>query len=215
MVPQQFIAVIAPMAVLSMQKTGIPASLTIAQAALESSWGSSGLAMQANNLFGIKGNGTAWMTTEYGPNGKPYQTRASFRRYASWQESIDDHAQLLLSGTLDRPDRYHKVIGANYKEAAYAVAAGGYATSPVYAATLIRLIEQYQLQRFDITVSEEEDGPLNLTVSQQNMLVSTLNDFVKQGYISDPSWVDKAKDGKLTISELTWLNTILLNRIPK
>ncbi|MNJ49688.1 glucosaminidase domain-containing protein [Paenibacillus bouchesdurhonensis] len=64
-----FIAKIAAYAVADMQDTFIPASLTIAQAALESAWGASGLTSKANNLFGIKGTGPAGSvtmpTTEY------------------------------------------------------------------------------------------------------------------------------------------------------
>ncbi|OPA76962.1 hypothetical protein BVG16_17655 [Paenibacillus selenitireducens] len=210
--PQQFISRIAPMAVKSMQDTGIPASLTIAQAALESAWGSSGLTVKQNNLFGIKGGNSSWPTIEYGPDGKPYQTTASFRSYADWQQSIDDHSSLLLNGTRDNPNRYRKVIGADYKTAANAVAQGGYATSPSYAASLIRLIEQYHLYMFD-TASTKEENTLNLNANQQTMLVAALDDLIKKGYITDPSWLDKAKNSQLTLSELTWLNTIVLSRL--
>lgn len=210
--PQQFISRIAPMAVKSMHDTGIPASLTIAQAALESAWGSSGLTVKQNNLFGIKGGNSSWPTIEYGPDGKPYHTTASFRSYDNWQQSIDDHALLLLHGTRDNPNRYRKVIGADYKTAAYAVAQGGYATSPDYASELIQLIEHYQLYALD-TTSTREENTLNLNANQQTMLVAALNDLIQKGYITDPSWLDKAKNSQLTLSELTWLNTIVLSRL--
>ncbi|WP_152395005.1 glycoside hydrolase family 73 protein [Paenibacillus guangzhouensis] len=210
--PQQFIARIAPMAVLSMYQTGIPASLTIAQAALESSWGSSSLTVKQNNLFGIKGGNSSWTTTEYGPDGKPYTIKASFRAYASWQESIDDHAKLLLNGTRDNPTRYRKVVDADYRTAAQAVYQGGYATDPNYPKLLIQLIEQYHLYVYDAT-STEEENTLNLTTNQQTMLVTAIDDLIKKGYITDPSWLDKAKKGELTLSELTWLNTIVLTRL--
>ncbi|MFD0620676.1 glycoside hydrolase family 73 protein [Paenibacillus sp. GCM10027629] len=209
--PQQFIARIAPMAVRSMHQTGIPASLIIAQAALESSWGSSSLTVKQNNLFGIKGGNSSWTTTEYGDDGKPYTIKASFRAYPNWQNSIDDHANLLLNGTKDNPMRYRKVIGADYKAAAQAVYQGGYATDPNYPKLLMQLIEQYHLYVYDATLTEEENL-LNLTANQQSMLVTAINDLMKKGYITDPSWLEKTKKGELTVSELTWLNTIILAR---
>lgn len=69
MKPLEFIARLAPVAVQDMRKYGVPASLTLAQAILESNWGTSGLTQKANNLFGIKGTGPAgsvtMQTTEY------------------------------------------------------------------------------------------------------------------------------------------------------
>lgn len=110
MKPTDFIAKIAPATVGDMKKTGVPASLTIAQAILESGWGGSGLTAQANNLFGIKGSGPAGSvkmpTTEYRPDGTSYQILANFRAYHSWAESIEDHSRLLVNGTTGDPKRY-------------------------------------------------------------------------------------------------------------
>lgn len=82
-----------------MQRSRIAASLTIAQAALESGWGNSGLTVKANNLFGIKGSGPAGSiavrTTEY-LNGKPVQVTAAFRAYNDWGESVADHSALIV-----------------------------------------------------------------------------------------------------------------------
>lgn len=76
-------------------------SVVTAQAALESRWGQSGLAKKANNLFGIKA-GKSWQghvirlnTYEYSSARGFYKTVASFRRYASWAESIQDYAKLV------------------------------------------------------------------------------------------------------------------------
>lgn len=82
--PNEFIATLALCAIADMQSTGVPASLTIAQATLESNWGTSGLALQVNNLFGIKGKGTAGsveMPTTEVVNGKAVMVAASFRKY--------------------------------------------------------------------------------------------------------------------------------------
>ncbi len=96
---QQFFDKIKPMVIADMQKTGILASLTAAQAFIESSKGNSGLTIKANNLFGIKGdyNGqfVTMLTTEY-INGIPQKVNAKLRTYPSWHESITDHSSLFL-----------------------------------------------------------------------------------------------------------------------
>lgn len=153
MQPNNFIAKIAPAAVKDMKHTGISASLTVAQAALESGWGGSRLTKQANNLFGIKGQGPAgsvmMSTIEYRLNGTPYRIIARFRAYHNWSESIADHSKLILNGTADDPTRYRDVINADYKMACRNIADDGYATDPEYANMLIDLIEQYGLQQYD------------------------------------------------------------------
>ena len=145
---QQFFDKIKPMVIADMQQTGILASLTAAQAFIESSKGNSGLTAKANNLFGIKGeyNGQYiyMMTTEY-INGVPQKVNAKFRKYPSWQESITDHSGLFL-----RSSRYANLRGCKaYKLACVYVQQDGYATSPVYANTLIKTIETYQLYSWD------------------------------------------------------------------
>ncbi|WP_332888805.1 glycoside hydrolase family 73 protein [Paenibacillus selenitireducens] len=108
-----FIAKIVPHAVRTMHQTGVPASLTIAQAILESSWGDSGLTRKGNALFGIKGSGPAgsglYKTKEF-VNGKWIEIMAPFRHYHDWGESVDDHAKLNITGTRDKPKRYHGVL---------------------------------------------------------------------------------------------------------
>ena len=147
-----FINKIAPLAVEDMKKTGVLASLTIAQAILESGWGQSTLAKQHNNLFGIKANST-W-------NGESVSLRGSnWRAYGSWDESILDHSKL-LQGT-----RYTKVLKAkDYKEACEEVRLAGYCTEGDYSQKLIKLIEQYDLAKYDTKTTEtasvvsEQDG---------------------------------------------------------
>ncbi|WP_412102310.1 glucosaminidase domain-containing protein, partial [Paenibacillus alvei] len=153
MKPTDFIAKIAPAAVEDMKKTGVPASLTMAQAILESGWGGSGLTAQANNLFGVKGRGPAGSvkmpTIEYRPDGTSYPILANFRAYHNWAESIADHSLLIINGTKDKPDRYHGVLRADYKIACREITRGGYATDPKYADMLIGMIEQYELHKYD------------------------------------------------------------------
>ncbi|WP_163882480.1 glycoside hydrolase family 73 protein [Paenibacillus favisporus] len=168
----EFIATLAPCAIADMQATGVPASLTIAQAILESNWGTSGLARQANNLFGIKGKGTAGSvempTTEY-VNGKAVKVVASFRKYHSWTESIADHSKLLLNGTKDKPTRYHGMLRADYRQAAEAVWKGGYATDPKYPSKLIAIMEQYGLPQYDTWRGEHTEMSVNITELAQQL----------------------------------------------
>lgn len=154
MTQQEFIAKIAGPAVEDMRNTRIPASLTIAQAILESNWGKSGLTAKANNLFGIKGTGPAGsvqMPTKEYIGGQWVTVNANFRAYNNWAESIADHSKLILNGTRDKPTRYHGVLGADYKTACYEIWKGGYATDPQYPQKLISLIEKYNLQQYDST----------------------------------------------------------------
>ena len=130
--------------------SGVLPSLTVAQAILESGWGTSDLALKANALFGIKA-GPAWKgprmekkTSEH-IDGKQVEVAAAFRAYGSWEESVADHGAH-LRGTA----RYKAVLGErDYKKACRAVHAAGYATAPDYADYLIRLIEQYGLTAWD------------------------------------------------------------------
>lgn len=155
---QTFLEKIKPMVIADMQKTGILASLTAAQAFIESSKGNSGLTVKANNLFGIKGeyNGqfVTMLTTEY-IGGIPQKVQAKFRKYPSWQESINDHSGLFL-----RSSRYANLRGCkDYKQACKNVQADGYATSPTYAQTLIKTIETYQLYTWDGVEAKPTGNP--------------------------------------------------------
>ncbi|GIO09685.1 hypothetical protein J31TS6_57130 [Brevibacillus reuszeri] len=141
-----FIETIAALAVQEMARSGIPASLTIAQAILESGWGASELAVNANNLFGIKGTGPAGSYEKVSDevvNGKKIQKKSTFRKYNNWTESIRDHTDFLLKPI------YAKVIGANWKAACQVVYDAGYATDPEYVQKLIDRIIRYNLNQYD------------------------------------------------------------------
>ncbi len=150
---QEFIVQIADYAKVLQDKYGILPSISIAQAILESDWGTSELSIKNNNYYGIKGGGTeptVTMTTKEFVDGEWIEVKADFRKYASWQESMEDHSELFAKGTTWNENQYAKVLAANdYKEAAYALQESGYATDPDYPGKLIRLIEQYQLDQYD------------------------------------------------------------------
>lgn len=153
-----FVAQLAPLAATDQQNTGVPASLTIAQAALESAWGASSLSVKANNLFGIKGEGPAgsirMQTSEY-VKGARVQIYAYFRMYHSWAESIQDHSRLIMNGVAgDR--RYAGALNTDGKTAARIVAKAGYATDPQYADKLIQIMDQNGLYQYDAKSGEGE-----------------------------------------------------------
>lgn len=133
----------------SMNKTGVPASVILAQAALESNWGRSGLAVKYKNFFGIKGKGTAGTANlpsgEF-ENGQDVVRVSGFRVYNTVEESFTDHARLLSTAT-----RYQKAMAVNNDPEAFAKAihAAGYATDPNYSSKLISLIRKYNLTQYD------------------------------------------------------------------
>ena len=147
---KNFIARVGALAWADMKRNGILASLTIAQAILESGWGTSELATKANALFGIKAdsrwNGKTYSKVSTEWNGfATIPVAASFRAYNSWEHSVDDHSSFLVAG-----GRYAKVINEkNYKKACTEIHKAGYATAPDYADRLIQLIETYGLTAYD------------------------------------------------------------------
>lgn len=152
MKPADFIAAVAPAARASMALTGIPASFTIAQAALESGWGTSKTAANAQNLFNIKADpswcGPYWemSSTEcIGGKNVLVLVPARWRMYPDWHACFDDRAKFLA---LNR--RYAACFKAVGGEAwARAVQAAGYATDPAYADKLIATMRSHNLKQFD------------------------------------------------------------------
>ena len=146
-IQREFKARVGTAAQADMSRSGILASLKTAQAILESGWGSSKLAREANALFGIKADSrwagrTHEIITRDGA-GKPYT--AKFRAYDSWEDSNRDHSAFLAGNP-----RYAAVIGERcYKKACKAIYAAGYATDPKYTDKLIGLIERHNLTCFD------------------------------------------------------------------
>jgi hypothetical protein len=133
--------------------THVPASVTVAQAILESNWGRSALAQNANNFFGMKATGTlgndgvVWMpTSEYTAAGALYTTVSAFRAYKSLADSTADHDQLLANAS-----RYGSAmqVASDPRQFATLIAQDGYATDPQYASKLIDLMDRYNLYQLD------------------------------------------------------------------
>jgi len=133
------------LAVSEMRRTGIPASITLAQGMIESDYGRSRLATEANNHFGIKCHNN-WN----GATIKHHDDKRNecFRKYPKPEESYYDHSDFLTSAS-----RYSSLFELNetdYKAWAKGLKKAGYATNPDYANMLIRKIEEYELWRYDL-----------------------------------------------------------------
>ena len=153
---QRYVEKYAPMAVREMLRSGVPASITLAQGMLESGNGESKLATKGKNHFGIK--------CHKGWTGKSMKVDDDargecFRVYDSVEESYRDHSDFLRYR-----DRYKFLFDldrTDYKGWAYGLKKAGYATDPSYAAKLIRYIEDNNLSRFDVLKEvEAEEMPL-------------------------------------------------------
>lgn len=139
----QYINTYKDLAIDQMHKHSIPASITLAQALLESGAGQSELARKSNNHFGIKVS-TGWT----GPYVKADDDRKGehFRKYSSVAQSYEDHSQFLLK------QRYRPLFQLDpldYKAWARGLKACGYATNPAYANLLINIIDLYELHDYD------------------------------------------------------------------
>ena len=143
---QSFIEQYAPIAMEQQQKYGIPASVTLAQMALESKWGTSKMAVNDHNYFGIKAS-RRWLEA-----GRPYslydddKKNEKFCVFGDVLESIEYHSTLLMSErykscrTFPSDDWYHWLVS---------IKACGYATSNRYVQECTRIIKDYRLYRYD------------------------------------------------------------------
>lgn len=141
---EQYIEQYKQLAIDDMEKYGIPASIKMAQALLESDAGNSRLARQGNNHFGIKCKKDWTGETIHHDDDAPQEC---FRKYPSAQESFHDHSEFL-----DRSPRYQGLFELDpldYKAWAHGLKAAGYATNPKYPELLIKLIEDYKLYLLD------------------------------------------------------------------
>jgi hypothetical protein len=141
---EQYIETYSEWAIQDMRKTGIPASIKLAQAILESASGNSQLATQSNNHFGIKCH-TDWDGERVFHHDDA--RNECFRKYRNPLQSFEDHSAFLTG----RP-RYSKLFElpvTDYKAWAHGLKEAGYATNPQYAQLLIRIIEEHQLFLLD------------------------------------------------------------------
>lgn len=163
---KELISKVGPLFTADQKKSGVLASVSMAQFILESGWGKSGLTQKANNCFGMKkslsGNtwpGSTWdgksvismKTGEETEDGKAYTITAEFRKYACIEDSIADHSAY-LTGAKDGDElRYKGLKGCKkYKQAAQIIKNGGYATSTSYVKALCDIIKEYKLTDYEV-----------------------------------------------------------------
>ncbi len=156
-VEQSYIDTYSDIAMSEMKRTGIPASITLAQGMIESDNGRSQLAKDANNHFGIKCHNN-WT----GPKVYHHDDARDecFRKYNKPEDSFYDHSEFLRT-----VPRYKFLFGyspTDYKSWALGLKKAGYATNPEYANMLIRTIEEKNLSYFDSGIK-----PAELTQTKQ------------------------------------------------
>lgn len=156
-----FLRALVPAAQRIAARYGLPASVVLAQAILESNWGRSRLARKANNLFGIKAaSGTAepitLPTTEYDGHGRARVVAARFAVYRSVEDCLGDYARLLAFAPRYAPAR---AVADDPFAFAEELAACGYATDPDYAPKVARLIRRHKLTRFDGVSAQRARSP--------------------------------------------------------
>ena len=171
----EFLATVGPMCTNDMRENRILASFTMAQAIYESGWGRSELAVEANNLFGMRAYST-WTGKVYDKNqgvlynswselvskkGSSYvnsYAMSFWRAFDNWQESVYSHSQLFNTSS-----RYSNLRGNyDYKSCCRLVVEDGYCTDSGYTENLIDLVESYNLEQYNYVFApgeEEENQP--------------------------------------------------------
>ena len=183
----------------NMISTGIPASITLSQAILESGAGTGPLSIQANNHFGIKCH-KEWT----GPSIRHTDDAENecFRKYDDPIQSFKDHSFFLTS----RP-RYSKLFQFkkdDYKSWAYGLKSAGYATDPKYPSKLIGLIERYDLSKYDYEVLGIEYKTPVPEIEASNDMESEAIYTVKKG----DSLYSLSKKFNITVEELKQKNNL-------
>ena len=164
---------IAPLYQESMKKTGMLASVGLAQFCLESGYGTTDLAEFANNLHGMKcslsGNtweGSVWdgkskytkKTKEQTASGQEYTVTADFRKYPCCEDSIADRAAYFINATNGSKKRYPNINKqADYKKTIQIIKDGGYATDVNYVSKLVNLVERWNLFQYDDGIETPSD----------------------------------------------------------
>ncbi|MEX2462538.1 MAG: glycoside hydrolase family 73 protein [Paenibacillaceae bacterium] len=180
-----FITLMAPIARVDQHHTSVLASITIAQAILESASGGSA---PGNNLFGIKGKGQQLDTKEY-VNGEWVTIKDSFRVYDSWSDSVRDHSDFLLDNIrYTRSGFFERCRILDYKGAAQALQNAGYATDPQYATKLIGLIEAYKLWQYDMEAEATMEDMLKRIETLEDKVTQLLNKVRVLDVTSPPKW---------------------------
>lgn len=146
-----FVSNASELAIQEMRRTNVPASIKIAQSIVETNWGTSILAREANNYFGIKckswWTGTTFYKVDDDRDASGKLIPSCFRSYNAMQESFADHSDFLKTSPFYTP--LFKLDPLDYKGWANGLKSCGYATDKSYATKLIDIIETYNLNKYD------------------------------------------------------------------
>lgn len=194
----RYIANHSEIAMSEMLRTGVPASIKLAQGMLESDWGRSDLATVANNHFGIKcgskWTGGTFYKSDDDRDKKGNIIESCFRSFDSTYESYIAHSDFLAD-----PKKEHRygflfdLKSTDYKKWAKGLRKSGYATDPKYPKKLIQIIEKYELYRFDL-----ESGRQYLTEDKSDkVLASNTDDESAENSIVENNTAKSLRTGKI------------------
>ncbi len=186
-------------AVFEMLRTRIPASITLAQGILESKSGTSRLALEGHNHFGIKCKST-WTGKVILEDDDDFQE--CFRSYDDAYLSYQDHSNFLLSS-----NRYAYLFDldvTDYRSWAYGLKEAGYATSPTYAKQLIELIEKYNLKQYD-RYTKNPAGMKDTTAKHEVVSTNGISSTKAKEY---DSYTKIATENKMKVNDLLVINDL-------
>lgn len=209
-----FLATVGPMCTNDMRENRILASFTMAQAIYESGWGRSELAVNANNLFGMRAYSTSggkvydrnqgvlynsWseLVAKKGSSYVSSYSMSFWRAFDNWEESVNAHSQLFNGSS-----RYANLRGNyDYKSCCKLVVEDGYCTDSGYTENLIGLIESYNLEQYNYVFApgeEEENMPPEISELYGENLFSglTVNYYLKGSWNEFAGSTKLATDGK-------------------
>lgn len=214
----EYINLYKDVAMKNMTNHGVPASIAMAQAILESGAGTGALCKMANNHFGIKCH------DDWQGEGVRFDDDAPqecFRKYETVYDSYQDHANFLLGRRWYEP--LFKLEKDDYKGWANGLKLAGYATDPQYAEKLISIIERYELNKFDAQVLGKPfipQQPKNQSVNQNTNPTQTTQTptqiVVKDGQhlvIKGDTLYSVSKKYNISIEDLKKKNNLVENTI--
>lgn len=200
-----------------MRKTGLLASVGIAQFCLESGYATTDLAQFANNLHGMKCNlsgndwpGSVWdgkskytkKTAEQDANGNVYYVTADFRKYACAEDSIADRAAYFAGAMNGSQKRYPGLTGErDYRKAIQIIKDGGYATDINYVSKLCSLVERWNLTQYDIALpdapAESKSSILDQCAKFQKQLKADIADGKRWEYHNPGKYLEEQWDNAI------------------
>ncbi|HZH88081.1 MAG TPA: glucosaminidase domain-containing protein [Chitinophagaceae bacterium] len=189
-------------AMMEQQRTGVPAAIKVAQAIHETGAGTSELALNANNHFGIKCRGNQWSGGQYTyTDDRPNEC---FRSYESPLESFKDHSDFLRNNK-----RYHQLFTLDckdYKGWCHGLKAAGYATNPSYANLLIKYIEEYDLNQYTLQAMDSAYVVQGLIAHNKKKDYAVSERVSGQGYMAKEEEQKKTLENDIVYYKVTHKN---------